>query len=381
MGPSVACLAILALAGTCLATGSADSNIAFKLFVNNSAERSVQPVPANQYRDSSPYRSRYYAANASAGEYFRTGYGDVVNSQAAFVAAINNRTRGWKAGVNPLRHDQYRTGALLYEEAARAKLPQGIVLKLQEEPFPESFDARQKWSFCPSVGTIRNQGCCASSYAVAAVATITDRWCIHSEGKSQFSFGAYDVLSCCHRCGFGCDGGVPSAVWHYWVENGITSGGAYESHEGCQSYPFGVCKPQEIFAPHVDLICLRQCQPGYNTTYLEDKHFGRVAYSVPRDEDRILYELFYFGPVQASFTVYTDFIQYKSGVYRHTYGVRVGDHSVKIVGWGVENGTKFWLCANSWGAEWGENGFFKIIRGEDHLSVESNVVAGLPLFR
>ncbi|XP_053674007.1 cathepsin B-like [Anopheles nili] len=361
----------------CLSVGSAENNLAVKLFVKSSGESS-QPQPGFSSYPAA-YRARYVPSYASAApEYFRTGFGHVVMSQAAFVAEINNRTTNWSAGVNPKRNDQYRAG-VLSDESMKYQLPQAFVLKMDVDPLPMSFDARQKWSYCPSMNVVRNQGCCGSSYAVAAVSAMTDRWCVHSNGKAQFNFGAYDVVSCCHRCGFGCDGGVPGAVWQYWVENGVTSGGAFGSHEGCHSYPFDVCKSPEDGndAPR----CTRFCQPGYNVTYVEDKRYGRVAYSVPKDEERIMYELYNFGPVQASFSMYTDFVQYKSGVYRHTFGVRVGTHSVKLMGWGEENNVKFWLCANSWGAEWGDGGFFKVVRGEDHLGVESNVVTGLPLFR
>ncbi|XP_058120857.1 cathepsin B-like [Anopheles ziemanni] len=378
MGPytTLAVIGLFCLQGS-LAVGSAENNLSFKLFVKNSSgENSHQPQP--NYRDYSSYRSRNAYYGSAAPEYFHTGFGSVVPSQEQFVAAINNRTRTWKAGVNAQPSHSYMTG-VLPEQALKYQLPLGFVLKKEYEPLPASFDARQKWTYCPSMNVVRNQGCCGSSYAVSAVSAMTDRWCVHSEGKEQFNFGAYDVVSCCHRCGFGCEGGAPSAVWQYWVENGITSGGAYGSHDGCQSYPFDVCKKQ--VDPSEAPRCMRTCQPGYNTTYAEDKHYGRVAYAVPKDEERIMYELYNFGPVQTSFTVFTDFLQYKSGVYRHAFGVRFGTHAVKVMGWGEENGVKFWLCANSWGAEWGDGGFFKFVRGEDHLGVEANVVTGLPLFR
>jgi cathepsin B len=41
------------------------------------------------------------------------------------------------------------------------------------------------------------------------------------------------------------------------------------------------------------------------------------------------------GPVEASFTVYQDFLSYKTGVYHHTTGSALGGHAVKMVGWGV----------------------------------------------
>lgn len=72
-------------------------------------------------------------------------------------------------------------------------------------------------------------------------------------------------------------------------------------------------------------------------------------------------ELYTNGPATASFTVYEDFLTYKSGVYKHTGGgFPMGGHAIKILGWGVENGTPYWLCANSWNPTWGDHGFFKI---------------------
>ncbi|CDR96060.1 cathepsin C precursor, putative [Babesia bigemina] len=53
-------------------------------------------------------------------------------------------------------------------------------------------------------------------------------------------------------------------------------------------------------------------------------------------------------------------------------------HAVAIVGWGqqLEQGkmVKYWLCRNSWGPEWGEDGYFKIERGKNVFGVESEAV-------
>ena len=61
-------------------------------------------------------------------------------------------------------------------------------------------------------------------------------------------------------------------------------------------------------------------------------------------------------------TVYKDFTHYKSGIYKHVDGNKLGGHAVTIVGY--NDAEKYWLVRNSWGTHWGENGYFKIAYGE-----------------
>ena len=66
----------------------------------------------------------------------------------------------------------------------------------------------------------------------------------------------------------------------------------------------------------------------------------------------------------------SDFLMYGSGVYQRTNLAspdHSGFHSVKVIGWGEEAGTPYWLCMNSWGREWGEDGLFKIVRGRNEV--------------
>jgi len=124
--------------------------------------------------------------------------------------------------------------------------------------------------------------------------------------------------------------------------------------------------------------CKRACEAGYNNTFANDKHFGKTAYSVKSDQTQIQKEIMTNGPVEGAFTVYSDFLSYKSGVYQYTTGSELGGHAIKILGWGVENNTPYWLVANSWNEDWGDKGFFKILRGNDECGIESGIVGGLP---
>lgn len=54
--------------------------------------------------------------------------------------------------------------------------------------------------------------------------------------------------------------------------------------------------------------------------------------------------------------------------------------AVKILGWGEDSDrTPYWLAANSFNTDWGENGFFKILRGANECYIEEWMYAGLPL--
>lgn len=68
------------------------------------------------------------------------------------------------------------------------------------------------------------------------------------------------------------------------------------------------------------------------------------------------------GPVSACFVVYDDFFSYKSGVYKHVTGGEAGGHCLAIVGYNDNPG--YWICKNSWGKGWGDQGFVKIGYGE-----------------
>ena len=52
-------------------------------------------------------------------------------------------------------------------------------------------------------------------------------------------------------------------------------------------------------------------------------------------------------------------------------------HAVRILGYGVEDGVKFWTVANSWNDTWGDKGTFKILRGTSHCGIETDGAGGL----
>ena len=107
------------------------------------------------------------------------------------------------------------------------------------------------------------------------------------------------------------------------------------------------------------------CQATYNTSFTSDLHFGMGYYPVPGNVADMQMEIMTNGSVEALMTLYTDFEQYKSGVYSHRSGSEVGTEAVRILGWGVDSNTPYWIVTIAYGPQWGNNGICWILRGND----------------
>ncbi|KAK7058725.1 hypothetical protein SK128_008123 [Halocaridina rubra] len=304
-----------------------------------------------------------------------------------YIKMLQHQKMTWKAGRNFNKNLSMKYIRRLMGVHPDAKYHMSPVHKHQiPENFsiPTTFDSRTEWPMCPTLKEIRDQGSCGSCWAFGAVEVMSDRDCIHSKGQKNFHYSAENLVSCCHLCGFGCNGGFPGSAFQYWVHSGIVSGGAYNSTQGCQPYEIPPCE-HHVPGPRPSCSeggstprCLKNCEASYASDYEDDLHHGSKHYSVANDETQIKFDIMKNGPVEGAFTVYVDFLHYKSGVYQHTHGLPLGGHAIRILGWGEEEGTPYWLCANSWNSDWGDNGYFKILRGSDQCGIESEISAGLP---
>merc|ERR1712113_842310 len=116
------------------------------------------------------------------------------------------------------------------------------------------------------------------------------------------------------------------------------------------------------------------------------KRHGQAGYSVCKQgmngacADAMMQEIYQNGPITGMFFVHQSFLAYKSGVYTSKImDPMLGGHAIKILGFGTEAGTPYWLVANSWNEDWGDHGFFKIKRGSDTDQIENPIINGGPV--
>jgi hypothetical protein len=94
-------------------------------------------------------------------------------------------------------------------------------------------------------------------------------------------------------------------------------------------------------------------------------------------------DIFKWGPVVSVIKIYENFYDFdpKTEIYKwNKKGEQLAAHAIEIVGWGAYKNNDFWIVKNSWGRNWGDNGYFRILKGFDECGIETNVMAGLPDF-
>jgi cathepsin B len=258
---------------------------------------------------------------------------------------------------------------------------------------PAEFDARTGFPQCADViGRVRDQSNCGSCWAFGSTEAFNDRHCI-ATGDAKTVLSAEDTAACCtgRVCKFsmGCNGGQPAGAWAWFTETGVSTGADFaDVGKGttCKPYSMKSC------AHHVDTDgsipactevesyktpqCTNTCsEKNYGTEYSKDKLKAKSSYSV-KGVENIQKEIMEKGTVSVALSVYEDFESYSSGVYQHVTGEYLGGHAIKMIGWGVDNGTPYWTCVNSWNNLWGEKGIFRILRGKNECGIEDDVVAG-----
>jgi len=316
------------------------------------------------------------------------------------VDYINSKQTTWKAAIPSkfnnatVAHVKRLLGTVLYGQ--KGYLPVAVEkteFKTAASDIPEAFDVRTGFPQCASiVGHVRDQSSCGSCWAFGSTEAFNDRYCI-TTGDAKTLMSPEDTVACCTgvACSFsmGCNGGQPAGAWNWFTKTGVSTGGDYSDiNSGTTCKPYSLPSCAHHVTPPDGMVacdtlpeyktpkCTSSCsESAYGTAYSKDKHYAKSSYSI-KGVANIQRELMEKGTISVAMNVYEDFESYSSGVYQHVTGKSLGGHAIKLIGWGVDNGTPYWTCVNSWNDSWGEKGTFRILRGSNECGIESDCVAG-----
>jgi C1A family cysteine protease len=197
---------------------------------------------------------------------------------------------------------------------------------------PSEVDWREKGAVTP----VKDQGKCGSCWSFSATGSMEGAWAIRT-GKLE-SFSEQQLIDCSIEYGnSGCQGGLMDGGFEYAIDNGM----CLENDKPylARSDTCNRCNKVAYFS---------QC---FDVTSMNELHLkqavSRGPVSVAIEADTLVFQLYSGGIVD---------------------NVKCGtnlDHGVLVVGYGEDNGKKYWIVKNSWGDKWGEDGYVKIARTDN----------------
>jgi cathepsin F len=202
--------------------------------------------------------------------------------------------------------------------------------KLSVQDLPKNWDWREK----KVVSKVKNQGMCGSCWAFSAVQAAESHYAIKT-GK-LYDLAEQQLLDC-DRIDHACGGGLHYRGLDYIGKNGLVED---------KNYPYKK-KRSNCTINHTDVVAKFS---GYK--------------NITSDEIEMQKTLYELGPISVGMDA-TTLQFYIGGVANPWLCSQTNNHAVLIVGYGHSIfGKDYWLIKNSWGAWWGERGYFKLVRGK-----------------
>jgi len=203
-------------------------------------------------------------------------------------------------------------------------------------PLADSVDWNAKGAVTPA----KNQGQCGSCWSFSTTGSLEGAWQIATGNLVSLS---EEQLVQCSKENNACGGGSMDAAFGFGEKNGACTEESYPYTSG--SGTVGTCQQSS---------CTMGIPVGGITGFKDVAHSDQQA----------MMEAVSLGPV--SIAIEADkavFQSYKTGVMNGQCGSKL-DHGILCVGYGADQGTKYWLVKNSWGEVWGQKGFGKLLRGK-----------------
>jgi C1A family cysteine protease len=255
---------------------------------------------------------------------------------AAIQKYIEENDLDWEAGLTPNMTDytaeerKHLTGFVLpknWEDEWNIHLPPQPT-RMSPADLPPTFN----WADSGKVTPVKNQGACGSCWDFAATAALEAIYKI--QRQVEYDLSEQQILSCVSG-GWGCGGGWMDYAYEHFRDYGaiLESGMPYQADDG--------------------VPCTEDQYPVVATL--------NSWISVPNDVVSLKMALV-TAPVAVAFTVYDNFHSYWNGCYWHEDEGEPVNHAVLLVGWddNMCDGEGAWRVKNSWGDDWGENGYFWI---------------------
>jgi len=234
----------------------------------------------------------------------------------------------------------------------------GPLLALSPDGLPEQFDWRdyQGHSY---IGPVRDQGSCGACYAFGA--------CAAAEGVYNVARGLYDG-----ECIDFSEAFLAFCLDQYYDGFSGCLGSSYDYEELDALVEQGVCLETAYPYHGFDEGCI----PGVDSA-------PRVKvdewYRIPCDDiTAIKTAILTYGVVDAAVDVSSAFQYYDSGIFNDGMSGCDADpdpcyyaktnHCIALVGWNDNGGDGYWILRNSWGEDWGEDGYMRITYNAAHVS-------------
>lgn len=202
---------------------------------------------------------------------------------------------------------------------------------------PSSIDWRAKGL----VTDVKDQGGCGSCWAFSAVGVIEGQ---HANNTGKLvSLSEQNLVDCSGDYdNEGCNGGWPEAAMRYVVKNGIDT----ES-----KYPY----------KGIDENC------DFNKSYI-GAHISKTINITNGSMVDLYKSIGTIGPISIAIDASNNFQFYDSGIYTdYNCSKTELDHAVLAVGYGFLNNTKYIIVKNSWGKDWGMDGYIYMNTNIDNM--------------
>ncbi|RWS11412.1 Cathepsin L-like protein [Dinothrombium tinctorium] len=239
----------------------------------------------------------------------------------------------------------------LYKGYGGVKKPAPHVHRAQDIRLPNSVDWREKGL----VTEVKNQEQCGSCWAFSAVASLEGQ---HAKKTGNLvSLSEQNLVDCSRPEGNqGCNGGLMDQAFDYVKQNG--------GIDTEQSYPYEGHDDKCRYDPRNRGATLKSyvdIESGNEQALQEaTATVGPISVAIDAGFD---FQLYRYKFVFNSHFI-TEMLSFSGGVYDNPHCGQSLDHGVTVVGYGTdeESGKQYYLVKNSWGEDWGEQGYIRMSR-------------------